>query len=83
MTEQQAAMRDLEIRVIASRYQELNLRKDYKLFTISKGTWASTERWYLYANGDDYYGDTIEEVFDKAEKEYPLIRQWIPEFNDR
>jgi hypothetical protein len=78
-----AVLRDLEQRVIASQYQELNLWKDDRLFTINKGTWASTERWHLYANGNDYYGDTAEEVVNQAEQEYPLIRQWLPEFNTR
>lgn len=65
-------------------YRELNLWKDNNVFTVGKGINGEHRKWYIYtAKQGCILRDTIGEVFDEAEREYPEIRQWIAEFNDR
>jgi len=84
MAEQEEALRDLERRVLASQYKELNLWRDGNVFSVGKGINGEHDKWYIYtAKQGHILCDTIDEVFDKAEQEYPEISQWIAEFNDR
>lgn len=84
MINQEKALRDLEHRVLASQYKELNLWKNNNVFTIGKGINGQHDLWYIYtAKQGHMLCDTIDEAFDKAEQEYPEIMQWVSEFNDR
>ena len=74
---------DFIFRVLRNHFRELHYWNDAGHFTIGKGTTDSADYWYCWTPKDGHYGDTASDVIRLAEKDYPDIRQWLDDFNER
>lgn len=77
-------LRDLEERVVASRYKELRIWKHDALFTIRKGIPMAPTKWGIWTPKDTYFGNSPQEVLEQAALHgYADIFEWSHEWNDR